>query len=345
MDRIHLAGKVRSPTTAGVSPGHPLGYSASFDLSSHGTVGTSPTPSTALSTSSRVPSTQLCFGAQSIEVRWTTSWNGPVRSPGWELVGEERAFRSLLALSWGGHMSSEIPCWEKQILSMRNRDPAGKGKGKERERGREAAAWPLRRPSRQFLVPGLREAQLRPCSWTPGDTSCPYVTSLLKELDSIRCKKKPTLFFPSVLSSLLCGLALFPVNPGNAAGPEVSLLLTVTSLQTVQGRAQKPGLPQPGQAGGLEWGGTRSVHQSPPPPGPLSFVALGVGTDVTDEGEARAHLMWPLRLEPELAPCVRAHCQHARSVFSSLCFPFSLFAAASSEFPSWAPLTQLPLWE
>ena len=32
--RIHLAGKARSPTTAGVSPGHPLGYSASFDLSS-----------------------------------------------------------------------------------------------------------------------------------------------------------------------------------------------------------------------------------------------------------------------------------------------------------------------
>ena len=28
--------------------------------------------------------------------------------------------------------------------------------------------------------------------------------------------------------------------------------------------------------------------QSPPPPGPLSFVALGVGTDVTDEGEACA---------------------------------------------------------
>ena len=129
-------------------------------------------------------------------------------------------------------------------------------------------------------------------------------------------------------------------------GEDVRSLLTLGyHLQTVQGRAQKPGLPQPGQAGGLGWGGTRSVHQSPPPPGPLSFVALGVGTDVTDEGEARAHLMWPLRLEPELVPCARAHRQHAHSVFSSLCSPFSLFAAASSEFPSWAPLTQLPLWE
>lgn len=144
MDRIHLAGEVQSPTTAGISPGHPLGYSASFDLSSRRTLGTSPTPSTALSIS---PAWCLPPSSARSPVHRSEVDDQPERASRVPWLGASLGGEGLQVFA--GTQTRRTRELRNSVLgkadplSTRNRDPVGKRKGKGRKRGREAAAWPL----------------------------------------------------------------------------------------------------------------------------------------------------------------------------------------------------------
>lgn len=103
-----------------------------------------------------------------------------------------------LALEWEVLVSHCWPPDQEDVWAQEFR--AGKSRQRHDEKQRRCERGKRKagggRLSGESLVPGPQETQLRPCSWTPGGASCPYVTSLLNGLDPGRCKKKPTLFFP-----------------------------------------------------------------------------------------------------------------------------------------------------
>lgn len=127
--------------------------------------------------------------------------------------------------------------------------------------------------------------------------------------------------------------------------PEVFLLLTITSLQTVQIRSLDSTVPARLEAWDV---GRPTVSVSSRPPQPCCLPPSSTelcGPWGWNRGEGRAHLMWPGPLEPRAgAPWGFQLSKALTLCLLPLSCLLSLFDAASSEFPFWASLTQLPSW-